>query len=73
MPRMLKKELWPYQVKLTISSYGDDKISLIEHWLGSNIGCFHKEWNVVFYSNNVVYYFKDSRKAMMFGLRWADI
>jgi hypothetical protein len=73
MPRVLKKALWPHKVVITISDYSDDRIDLIENWLGDRIGCFHKDWNVVYHSRNGVYYFKDSRKAMMFGLRWAGI
>lgn len=64
--RVLKKELWP--IKIHISKYNVDEI---ENWLGEKMGAFKGRWNVVPTYNGADYYFRNTKDASMFALRWS--
>jgi hypothetical protein len=42
-----------------------------EVWLGENMGPFKGRWNVVYRVNAVDFYFKNSKDATIFTLRWS--
>jgi hypothetical protein len=69
MMRILKKELWPYKVK--VNSDNTQDITPVELWLGEQLGTFKGRWNVVYQYNHTDFYFKDSEDAMLFALRWS--
>ena len=49
--RILKKELWPYRVKVNSDNTND--ITPVEIWLGEKLGTFTGRWNVVYeYKHN---------------------
>ncbi len=66
--RVLKKSIWPYQVKLSPKTEKDDNgwFDPREEWLASNM---NKDRFYVLGPNN--YAFKDERDAVMFSLKWA--
>ena len=65
--RELRKELWPYKVKV----YETDSAHEIELWLGQRMGAFKNQWNAVYHHNGTDFYFRESGDATMFALRWA--
>jgi len=68
--RELKKELWPYKVKVLETEF-DSSITDIEIWLGKQLGTFKNRWNVVYHHNKTYFYFRKSEDATLFALRWA--
>lgn len=69
MMRQLKKELWPYRVKVNSDNTRD--ITPVEIWLGETLGTFKGRWNVVYQYSHTDFYFKDPDDAMIFSLRWS--
>ena len=67
--RQLKKELWPFMVKVNSDNLKD--ITPIEIWLGEKLGTFKGRWNVVYQYNETHFYFKQGKDATLFALRWA--
>lgn len=67
--RVLKKELWPYKVKVNSDNTKD--ITPVEIWLGETLGTFKGRWNVVYQYNHTDFYFKEKDDAMIFALRWS--
>ena len=66
--RQLRKELWPYRVRINSDTVSD--ITLLETWLGERLGQFKGEWNVVYQYNHTDFYFKQQGNATMFALKW---
>ena len=65
--RELNRRFWPYKVSLT--SKDDDQFRDIMSWLSDRYG--HKgAWNFVVGYKEYDFYFKNSKDAMMFTLRW---
>ena len=67
--RELKKELWPYKIKVNSDNTKD--ITPVEIWLGETLGTFKGRWNVVYQYNHTDFYFKNSQDALLFALRWS--
>lgn len=67
--RVLNKKIWPYQVNLQEKSSSAD-IEEIEAWLVKKLGPHRDRWNVIYYYDQVVFYFKEGSDATMFSLRW---
>lgn len=67
--RILKKELWPYRVKVNSDNTND--ITPVELWLGEKLGTFKGRWNVVYEYNHTDFYFKEQGDAVIFALKWA--
>lgn len=67
--RRLKKELWPYKVKVNDKEFTTD-ITEMEIWLGEQLGTFKGRWNVVYQYNRTDFYFREQEDAMIFSLRW---
>lgn len=67
--RILKKELWPYRVKVNSDNTND--ITPVELWLGEKLGTFKGRWNVVYKHNYTEFYFKEQEDAVIFALKWA--
>jgi hypothetical protein len=72
MSRHLKKEIWPYRVKLEIESFGDTKLVEAEKWLETTLGPLGKtkQWAIVLQSSIAHIYFKDCKHATFFSLMW---
>jgi len=68
--RQLKKELWPSKILITKDEFDSDHYE-IEMWLGEKMGSFKGRWNMVPANRGVHYYFRDSKDATLFALRWA--
>ena len=70
--RELKRELWPYQVRVELPEPNDyyDGDDDMESWLRQQIGDFKVQWNVVYGMNHNVFYFQEQADATMFALRW---
>ena len=69
--RELKKELWPYKVKVNHKEF-TESITEMELWLGKQLGTFKGCWNVVYQTEYTTYfYFRESKDATIFSLRWA--
>jgi hypothetical protein len=68
--RVLKKELWPYKVKVNEKEF-TTSITEMELWLGEQLGTFKGRWNVVYQYNQTEFYFKQQDDAMIFSLRWS--
>lgn len=68
--RILKKELWPYKVKVNGNEF-NTSITEMEVWLGEQLGTFKGRWNVVYQSKEIYFYFRESKDATIFSLRWA--
>ena len=68
--RMLKKDLWPYKVKV---HEDESSISITEReiWLGKQLGTFKNRWNVVYHHNVTYFYFRSSQDATLFALKWS--
>lgn len=69
--RQLKKELWPAKVLIPKDEFDSDHYH-IECWLGERLGPFKGRWNMVPSMKGVDYYFRDSKDATMFALRWSS-
>lgn len=69
--RRLKKELWPSKIVIPMTI---DRVEhyKIEEWLGENMGPFKGRWNQVPTHHSVDYYFRNSKDATMFTLRWSS-
>lgn len=68
--RTLKKELWPYKVKVNYKEF-TTSITEMELWLGEQLGTFRGRWNVVYNYNQTEFYFLEKEDAMIFSLRWS--
>lgn len=68
--RILKKQLWPYKIAISDANYFD-KILDIEFWLAHRVGGFKDHWNAVYKHDGTDFYFRDSRDATMFALKWS--
>ena len=67
--RELKKELWPYKVKIKKLQDAVD-ITTMEIWLGEMLGTFKGKWTIVYRHDGTDFYFRDERDANLFALRW---
>lgn len=65
--RVLKKELWPCKVHVDSEKDADN----IEIWLSTNLGVFRGRWNAVYGMLGTDFYFRNSKDALMFRLKWA--
>jgi hypothetical protein len=68
--RRLKQELWPHKITLN-KVESDPKLYLIEAWLEQNIGLLKGRWIIIYFTNKTDVYFRDSKDATMFSLRWS--
>lgn len=68
--RQLKKELWPYRVKVNEDQFSVS-ITDMEIWLGEQLGTFKGRWNIVYQYNRTDFYFKDGKDATLFSLKFA--
>ncbi len=68
--RSLKKELWPAKISIPMTIDGGGHYE-IENWLGEHYGPFKGRWNQVPTMKGVDYYFRTSKDANWFALRWA--
>lgn len=68
--RHLKKDIWPHCVRIDVI---EESVSItdIELWLGQQLGTFKGRWNVVYQHNGTDFYFRESRDATLFALRWS--
>ena len=64
--RILKKEIWPAKILI---DHGEHYV--IENWLVENMGAFKGRWNTVPRYKGVDYYFRNTKDANWFALRWA--
>jgi hypothetical protein len=65
------RELWPYKVEVNHKEF-TKSITEMELWLGKQLGTFKDRWNVVYQTDYTTYfYFRDSKDAIMFSLRWS--
>jgi len=64
--RILKKEIWPAKILI---DHGEHYV--IENWLVENMGAFRGRWNQVPCNKGVHYYFRNSKDATIFALRWS--
>ncbi len=69
--RVLKKELWPAKILIPMDEF-DGGHYHIEIWLGEKLGPFKGRWNMVPCMKGVHYYFRDSKDATMFALKWGS-
>lgn len=69
--RELKKEIWPAKILIPMTIDRGEHYE-IENWLGKNMGAFKGRWNQVPCIKGVHYYFRNSKDATMFALRWAS-
>jgi hypothetical protein len=67
--RELKRELWPYRIKVNLHYTND--ITPIELWLGEKFGTFKGRWNVVYQAKHTYFYFRNEQDAVIFSLKWA--
>jgi hypothetical protein len=65
--RVLKKELWPYKIKIG-QDESNVKITEIEQWLGETLGTFKSQWNVVYQFDSTDFYFRTRDDAVLFKL-----
>lgn len=65
--RILKHNIWPYKISTNV---GFESVDELELWLGNHVGGFKIKWNAVYKYNGTDYYFKDSKDATMFALKW---
>jgi hypothetical protein len=68
--RILKKEIWPSKILITKDEFDGDHYE-IEMWLGEKMGSFKGRWNTVPSYQGVHYYFRDSKDATLFALKWS--
>ena len=68
--RILKKEIWPYKVKVNENEF-TTSITEMEVWLGKQLGTFKDRWNIVYQSNHTDFYFRHGEDATLFALKWA--
>lgn len=67
--RELRPEIWPH--KVIVNSDWKQDITAIELWLGEQLGTFKGRWNVVYHYNHTAFYFRLSKDATLFALRWS--
>lgn len=67
--RILKKELWPYRVK--VNTDNNYNTTAVEVWLGETLGTFKGRWTIVHQYSETHFYFKESKDATLFALRWS--
>lgn len=65
--RKLKREIWHHCITITDPRLAEQ----VDTWLGLNMGRFKQRWNVVYNYQSTDYYFKDSKDAIIFALRWS--
>ena len=68
MSRILNGNFWPYRI--TVYELKTGNIDIVEDWLDQNVGVFREQWNTVYFYNYSDFYFRDSRDATLFALRW---
>jgi hypothetical protein len=68
--RQLKKEIWPAKIPIYKDEFDAGHYE-IECWLGENMGPFKGRWNQVPSMKGVDYYFRNTKDATMFALRWS--
>jgi len=68
--RVLKKELWPYKVKVNENEF-TTSVTEMELWLGGELGTYKGRWNVVYQSSHTYFYFREQEDAAMFALMWS--
>lgn len=68
--RVLKKELWPAKILVPLTIDRPEHYN-IENWLGENMGAFKGRWNQIPCNKGVHYYFRNSKDATMFALKWS--
>ena len=68
--RELKKELWPYKVKVNKNEF-TTSVTEMEIWLGEQLGTYKGRWIVVYESNCTYFYFREGSDATLFALKWA--
>lgn len=68
--RILKKELWPYKVKVNENEF-TTSITEMEIWLGEKLGTFKGRWHIVYQHKHTDFYFKEQGDAVIFALKWA--
>lgn len=68
--RQLKKDLWPCQV--AIITKDEDTETSIFSWVSEKFGQFKGKWNVLHRYDHVDFYFRNSKDALMFSLRWGE-
>jgi hypothetical protein len=63
--RQLKKELWPYLLRLAVDRTEDE-------WLNKNIGKYHEEWYRYYQSGTeeIIYAFKNAEDMLVFKLKY---
>ncbi len=69
--RVLKKELCPAKILIPKDEF-DGYHYYIETWLGENMGAFKGRWNMVPTMKGVHYYFRNTKDATMFALKWSS-
>ena len=65
----------PYKVFVPISNYDTSQYLPIDKWCKEHIGNLREDWDASYaddnpYNVNLIYYFKQERDAVLFGLRW---
>lgn len=68
--RHLKKEIWPHRVPVGFND-STVEITKMEVWLGEQLGTFKGRWNVVYHYDKTYFYFRESKDATLFALRWS--
>lgn len=68
--RILKKQLWPFRVDISLSR--DCDTHMIEQWLCKEYGAFKSCWNVVYGYQQAHFYFKNHQDASWFSLKWSQ-
>ena len=68
MTRILNKKHWPHKISLTTEQRAT--IDDILEWLGEHVGSHADQWNIVYQWRCTHFYFKNSRDAMWFSMRW---
>jgi hypothetical protein len=72
--RTLKKEIWPYQITVTMATHEKvNELVIVDNWCAESIGRRFKDW----YSYNSgelsrVYGFKDEATVLVFKLTWGN-
>jgi len=67
--RQLKKELWPSKIVIKSDDLAD--ITPIETWLSERYGAFKGRWNVVYQLHETHFYFRETKDATIFALKWS--
>lgn len=69
MTRVLKKTLWPH--KIVFDTAQRACIDDILDWLREHVGAHAEQWYIVYQWEHTHFYFKHSRDATWFALRWS--